>query len=72
VDWDARDRFSRVASALFDALVLEPAGVTEQRLPDMFEAEPGHLHRIAVLPRPDQIPILINRAIALREILMTS
>lgn len=61
VNWDTHDRFSRVATELFSALVLEPAGASEQQLPEMFERNPAHFQRIAISPASDQIPILINR-----------
>jgi hypothetical protein len=62
VSWDARDNFSRVASEMFSALVLDPLGSTENRLAEMFDPEPSHFQRIRVVPASEQIQILINRA----------
>ena len=61
VDWDLRDGFSRVATELFTALVLEPLEAADQRLPEMFEADPQPLRRIAVEPSSDRVGILVNR-----------
>lgn len=60
-DWDTRDGFSRVASELFMALVLEPIDYTTQPLPPMSQAAPSHFGRIAVVPSTDEVPIMINR-----------
>jgi len=61
-DWDTRDSFSRVATELFTALVLEPIRYTEHRLPRMSEAEPAHFPRIAVVANTNDAPIMVNRS----------
>lgn len=62
-DWDARDRFSVVATALFDGLVLEPCGISDAHLPALWEARPAHFGRIAVVPATSHVPIMINRGV---------
>ena len=60
-DFDVRDDFSRVATELFNALVLNPLEATEQRLPEMGDAEPTPFRRISIEPSADRVPILVNR-----------
>lgn len=61
--WDRRDAFSRVATELFSAIVLEPLGVNEQRLPRMSEAHPAAMTCVEVEPTSvTGVPIMINRA----------
>jgi len=61
-DWDTRDSFSRVATELFTALVLEPIRYTKHRLPRMSEAEPAHFRHIAVVAHTNDVPIMVNRS----------
>jgi hypothetical protein len=62
VDWNARDRFSRVCVELFDALVLAPAGIRGVRLPEECEPEPKAMAALRVVPSTADIPIQINRS----------
>jgi hypothetical protein len=63
--WDERDAFSRVATELFTAMVTEPLGATNARLPPMWEATPNALPSFQVQPSSSSgVPIMINRASA--------
>ena len=59
--WDDRDNYSKVVTELFAALVTEPLGAPDQRLPPMWEASPEPLTVFAVQPSDGDAPILINR-----------
>lgn len=61
VNFDDRDSFSRVASELFKAIVLDPIGLGDVRLSEMSNPAPSHFAKIAVVPSADRIPILVNR-----------
>jgi hypothetical protein len=61
--WDRRDRYSRVITELFSAVVLAPLDATDQSLPSMWEHAPAPLARFIVQPNaPTDVPIAINRA----------
>ena len=63
VDWDDRDGFSRVCTALFDALVLSPARISDTKLPEMWESDPEPHPALQVVPRAESgVPIMINRS----------
>jgi hypothetical protein len=63
VAWDRRDAFSRVATELFSAIVLEPLGATDRRLAPMWEHAAAPLTCFEVDPSATTaIPIMINRA----------
>jgi hypothetical protein len=63
VDWDRRDSFSRVLTELFTAVVLDPLGETDQRMPQLWERAPEPLKGVAVHPNAvTGVPIAINRA----------
>jgi hypothetical protein len=63
-DWDRRDALSRVATASFTALVLEPLGVGGQRLTNMWEHEPAPLTGFTVTPAAEAgTSTAINRAL---------
>ena len=59
--WDRRDAFSRVATELFTAVVLDPLGMTDQRPAPMWEHAAAPLTCFEVTPVATTIPIMINR-----------
>ena len=61
--WDRRDAFGRVAEELFTALILDPLGVTDRRLPPESAFSPSPLTCFEVMPSAAPgVPIMINRA----------
>jgi hypothetical protein len=62
VAWDRRDAFGRVAEELFTAMILEPLGVTDRRLPPESAYSPAPLACFEVIPSAPGVPIMINRA----------
>lgn len=52
--WDVRGRFKKVEAALFDALVIEPAGLDRIRYGEVN-------HHIRVARRSESAPVMLNR-----------
>ncbi|MBI5850619.1 MAG: hypothetical protein HZB39_06200 [Planctomycetes bacterium] len=62
-DWDARDRFSLVCVALFDAVVGAPFRLGSAKRPEMCEPDPAPMQAIQVIPGSKSgVPIMINRS----------
>jgi hypothetical protein len=60
-DWDLRDDFERIASALFSCLVLGPLDVSDCELAPAYLSDPLPLPGFRIVPSSTSTPILINR-----------
>lgn len=61
-DWDDRERFGRVCTALFDAMVLGPLGLEDAVLPDIEFHDKAPMRCLRVVPSISSgTPIMINR-----------